>query len=419
MKIGVVGLGYVGLPLAVLAGQIGYHTVGVDQDKRKTDRIRAGSSYIRDIEDQEIRKLVDKGLLDVSSCYGELSSCDVIIICVPTPLADDGKPDYSYLISAVKDISAILQPGQLVIVESTVAPGTTVEVTLPYLEESGLIAGVDFFLSYSPERVDPGNKSFRLYNTPKLVAGFTSACQSRAGRVYLSLGLSVVPVSHLAVAEMAKLLENTYRDINIAFINEMTQICRAYGINIWEVINAAATKPFGYQPFYPGPGVGGHCIPVDSVYYTYWAREGSTPAKLAEHARRVNLGMPHYVAEFIKETLQDAGKNISDSKILLLGVTYKKDIDDIRESPALHLIDLLQSKGAKVSFHDPAVETIQVKTGTMHKVVLEKQASRQDCVVLAVAHSAYNLDWLYANCPMIVDLTNRMANYPQDKVHKL
>lgn len=419
-KIGVVGLGYVGLPLAILAGIKGYDVLGIDLDKKKVASLLSGNSYISDVSDQDLQALLCAGNIRIQANYSELQGCDVIVICVPTPLTGDKNPDYSRLISAVKGIAAVLRQGQLVIVESTVAPGITDSSVLPLLEAGGQKGGKDFFLAYSPERIDPSNKSHGLQNTAKLVAGLTARCQFLAQQMYEALGIEVIPIRTLAIAEMAKLLENTYRDLNIAFINEMAQVCHASSINIWEVIDAAATKPFGFQVFYPGPGVGGHCIPVDSIYYTFWARTNGTPAKLAEHARLVNAAMPHYVAGRIRKTLQSIGKALSGSNILVLGVTYKQDIDDIRESPSVELINQLSKEGGLVSFHDPFVAEISLNSSRLERVPLDEQTVvRQDCVVLAVAHSAYNLSWLYDASQVIFDLTNRMEKFPPEKIQKL
>jgi len=419
-RIGVVGLGYVGLPLAILAGVKGYDVLGIDLDKKKVATLLSGSSYLFDVSDQDLQALLCAGNIRIQSDYSELSGCDVIVICVPTPLTEEKNPDYSNLIGAVKGIAAVLRQGQLVILESTVAPDTTASTVLPLLEAGGQKGGKDFFLAYSPERIDSGNKSYGLQNTAKLVAGLTDRCLFFAQQIYRALGIEVIPIRTLAIAEMAKLLENTYRDLNIAFINELAQVCHASSIDIWEVIDAAATKPFGFQTFYPGGGVGGHCIPVDSVYYSFWARANGVPAKLAEHARLVNTDMPRYVAGRISEILQSMGKALFGSNILVLGVTYKQDIGDIRESPSVALIKQLRMEGSIVSFHDPFVAEISLNSAQLERVSLDEQAVvRQDCVVLAVAHSSYNLAWLYDVSPVIFDLTNGMAKFPQVKIRKL
>ncbi|MBS4032189.1 MAG: nucleotide sugar dehydrogenase [Clostridiales bacterium] len=419
-KVAVIGLGYVGLPLLILAAHKGYSVLGIDLDKERIASLKKGKSYNPEISDNDLQTIFEKDLIKVSTDYSELPSCDVIVVCVHTPLSSDRKPDYSYLVNAVREIAFRLRQGQLIIVESTVAPGTTSTLVQSHLQTCGFVAGTHYFLSYSPERIDPGNKEFKLNTIPKLVAGFTPTCQLLANKFYDSLGLTVVPVRTLATAEMAKLLENTYRDINIALVNEMAQVCRTNNINIWEVINAAATKPFGFQAFYPGPGVGGHCVPVDSVYYTSWARESGTPAKLAELARKVNAEMPQYVTSIIRQTLAATNKIISGSKILVLGVTYKKDTDDVRESSIIKLIDQLQVEGAQVSFHDPLVESINTNSTELQRITLNVNSiSQQDCVVLAIAHSAYNMSWLYSVSPVMIDLTNAMADYPNNKLSKL
>jgi UDP-N-acetyl-D-glucosamine dehydrogenase len=410
----------VGLPLAILAGLKGHNVLGIDLDKKKVDSLESGNSYISGIADHELQELTAAGKLRVRSDYSQLPDCDVVVVCVPTPLTKGKRPDYSNLETAVSNLAPVLRRGQLVIVESTVAPGTTASTVRPILETTAQKAGIDFFLAYSPERIDPGNKTFKLANTPKLAAGLTPMCQFFAQTFYESLGVTVKTVRTLAIAELAKLLENTYRDINIAFINEMAQVCHSSGIDIWDVIDAAATKPFGFLAFYPGPGVGGHCIPIDSVYYSFWARKNGVPAKLAEHARRINEGMPRYAARLISDVLHSEGKSIKGCKILIMGVTYKKDTSDIRESPAVELIRILKAEGADVNFHDPSIGKLRVDTKILCSVSLEETTvSEQDCVVLTVAHSDYDLSWLYKVSPLIVDLTNGMSGYPSDKVKKL
>jgi UDP-N-acetyl-D-glucosamine dehydrogenase len=407
--VGVVGLGYVGLPLVILVGQKELPVVGIDQDEKRIESIRQGKSYVSDIADYEILALLENGIITVSTDFGKLSSCAVIVVCVPTPLTAGKKPDYSCLINAACSVAAVLSPGQLVIVESTVAPGTTEGIILPILQSGGMKAGSDFFLSYSPERIDPGSREYCLSNIPKLVSGVTPACLNRAQLFYNLLGMTVVPVGTPETAEMAKLLENTYRDVNIALVNEMAQVCRAAGIDIWDVIEAASTKPFGFQAFYPGPGVGGHCVPVDSSYYAFFARENNEPAAFAEHARRVNSAMPQYAAALAREALAAAGKTAAGSRVLVLGAAYKKDVNDARESPVIKLIECLRSEGAEVGYHDPLVEKISTATGEMNSVSLDEiTLSGYDCSVLAVAHSTFNLPWLAAHSSMLVDLTGSL-----------
>ena len=409
-KMAVIGLGYVGLPFAILAGQKGVSVLGIDNSEEKVANLRQGHSYIPFVPEGALRALLTKDMVQFSTDYDELGSCDVIVICVPTPLTRERRPDYSYLIRAVRKIAKVLRRGQLVVVESTVAPGTTTNLVFPLLEASGLVGGTDYFLAHSPERIDPGNTDFGIADIPKLVAGLTSSCRTLACRFYQQLGLQVVSVSTLAVAELAKLLENTYRDVNIALINEMAQVCRVNQINIWEVIAAAATKPFGFQPFYPGPGVGGHCVPVDSVYYATWARDSGVSAKLAEHARAVNNGVPQYVTEIITDSLPQK-KDILDCKIMVLGVTYKKNSNDVRESPVIKIIELLIEAGAQVMFHDPNVSKISVNDLVLCCTSLEEEIIRNlDCVVLAVAHSTFDFTWIQRVSPVIVDLTNTLQN---------
>jgi UDP-N-acetyl-D-glucosamine dehydrogenase len=402
-RIGVIGLGYVGLPLAVLAGLKGYSVVGIEQDRERIDSLREGMSYIPDIADRDLQHLLNNKRIEFSDDYVKLSSCDVIVICVPTPLTTDGKPDYSCLVSAATRISAVLR--QETACDCGEYCGTGHNAGYNPADSSGRRddGRERLFISYSPERLDPGNIEYSLSNIPKLVAGLTPSCQSSACFFYESLGLTVVPVRSIAAAEMAKLLENTYRDVNIALVNEMAQVCRRNNIDIWEVVEAASSKPFGFQAFYPGPGVGGHCVPVDSVYYTSWARASGKPAELAEKARRINASMPQFVAGIISETLAEAGKTVAGSKILVLGMTYKKDTNDARESPVIKLVEHLKAEGATMAFHDPFVEKIASSPAHLARIDLnDSTVSGQDCVVLAVAHSVYNLSWLYSKSPVLL-----------------
>ncbi len=419
-RVGVIGLGYVGLPLSVLAARRGYRVLGIEQNRAKIDSLNRGESYVSGVTGRDLQVLSEKGMLAATESYEELDTCDVIVVCVPTPLNAEGLPDYQCLKAAAQEIAARLRKGQLVIVESTVAPGTTASLFLPLLEARAMLAGYDFFLAYSPERIDPGNREYGLENIPKLVAGFTPTCRRAARSFYKSIGLATVPVRTMETAEMAKLLENTFRDINIALVNEMARICRHNGIDIWEVVEAAATKPFGFQAFYPGPGVGGHCVPVDSIYYTSWARGSGRPAELAEKARLVNAAMPLYAVDVIREALAAEGRHLSGSRILVLGVTYKKDIEDTRESSALKIIELLQEKGSIVSFYDPMTEQVNLNGKTLDSVALSRSTfSAQDCVVLAVHHSAFDLAWIYTNSPLIVDLANAFNGFPAGKIKRL
>jgi UDP-N-acetyl-D-glucosamine dehydrogenase len=417
-KVAVVGLGYVGLPLALLCAQKGFAVTGIDKDESRVKKIEAGKSYVSNISHEKIKALVSAGKLQATTGYDTIDSCDIIFICVQTPLTESKRPDYSYLLQAVNAVSEKLGKQQLIIVESTIAPGTTLNMILPALTKNKLRVGEDFFLAYSPERIDPGNKLFHLQNVPKLVAGVTDHCRIFARSFYKKLDIPTIHVSSIPVAELSKLLENTYRDVNIAFINEMAQVCHRNGINIWEVVEAAATKPYGFQAFYPGPGVGGHCIPVDSVYYTSWASETGAEVILAEYARKINANMPHYVVERLEATLKERKKQVSGNKIMVLGVTYKKDVDDFRESPIIQVMEMLVSKGAKLSFHDPFLEELAVG-GTLIKCadLEEYQVAQQDCVVLGVPHSGYDTGWIKNACPLVFDLTGSMPE--GDNVVKL
>ncbi len=410
-RIGVVGLGYVGLPLALLCGQKGFRVTGIDSNQSRVISLQQGKSFITGVSEEVLRSLLAQGRLWVTGNFATVSRCDVIFVCVPTPLTADAKPDYTHLFLAVESIAAGLRRQQIVIIESTITPGTTMEKILPRLEGGGLKVGQDFFLAFSPERIDPANKAYSLGNTPKLVAGVTPDCQRVCQEIYTQLGIKVVPVSTPTVAEMAKLLENTYRDVNIALVNEMAEVCHCIGIDIWEVIKAAATKPFGFHPFYPGLGVGGHCIPKDSAYYIYLARRKGRPALLAEQARKINADRPVKIMKRLQTILVEQGKALADCQFLFLGVTYKKDVNDLRESPTVKVMELLVLEGAEVSFHDPYIKKLRIGNRLLARIKLDEGAfARYTCIVLTVPHSCYDVHWLKAVCPQIVDLTNVLAN---------
>src|SRR5690349_8673674 len=354
-RTGVVGLGYVGLPLAVELGKAGFHTTGIDLDDRKVQAINAGRSYIPDVATADVLALHGKGLLDASTDFAVVADLDTINICVPTPLRKTKDPDMSYIVSAVEGIAKYLHSGMLIILESTTYPGTTDEVVQPMLEATGLRAGVDFFLAFSPERVDPGNPTFQTHNVPKVVGGFTANCSMLAKELYGSAIQTIFPVSSTRVAEMVKLLENTFRAVNIGLVNELALMCDRMNIDVWEVVDAAKTKPFGFMAFYPGPGLGGHCIPIDPFYLSWKAKQTGFDPRFIELAGHINGGMPHYVVEKVSEALNTRRKAINGSSILIAGVAYKRDIDDMRESPALDVLGLLLAKGAKVAYADPYV----------------------------------------------------------------
>lgn len=409
-KIGVIGLGYVGLPLAVEKGKVGFEVIGIDQNLKRVLQINRGENYISDVKNTELQDLVERNKLSATSQFDVLTQCDVIVICVPTPLTITRDPDISYIVNVTNEIANYLRPGQLVTLESTTYPGTTEEVILPKLQSTGLQVGKDFFLAFSPERVDPGNKRFTTKNTSKVVGGVTPQCLEVAYTFYQQTILQVVPVSSPAVAEMTKVFENTYRSVNIALVNELMLLCDRMELDVWEVIEAAGTKPFGIQTFYPGPGVGGHCIPIDPFYLTWKARAYDFHTRFIELAGEVNIAASYYSANKVAKTLSRKGKNIKGAKILILGVAYKKDIDDVRESPALKIIELLRRDGAEVLYHDPYVPVIEPHGGS--RIYLESQPlsnkllASTDCVVILTDHSCLNYEEIVEHSNLIVDTRN-------------
>src|SRR6476661_1465398 len=357
-RTGVVGLGYVGLPLAVELGKAGFHTTGIDLDTRKVEAINGGRSYIPDVATADVQALQGKGLLDATTDFAVVAELDTINICVPTPLRKTKDPDMSYIVSAVEALAKYLHKGMLVVLESTTYPGTTDEVVQPLLEATGLKAGVDFFVAFSPERVDPGNPNFQTHNVPKVVGGLTPDCARLAGALYGTAIETIVPVSSTRVAEMVKLLENTFRAVNIGLVNELALMCDKMNIDVWEVVDAAKTKPFGFMAFYPGPGLGGHCIPIDPFYLSWKAKQTGFDPRFIELAGHINGGMPHYVVDKVMDALNTRRKAINGSRVLVAGIAYKRDIDDMRESPALDVLGLLLARGAKVSYADPWVPEV-------------------------------------------------------------
>ncbi len=357
-RTGVVGLGYVGLPLAVELAKAGFHATGIDLDDRKIRAVNEGRSYIPDVSTADVKSLKEAGKLDATTDFAVVKELDTINICVPTPLRKTKDPDMSYIVSAVESIASHLHPGILVSLESTTYPGTTEEVVQPLLEATGLKAGRDFFLAFSPERVDPGNPTFQTHNVPKVVGGLTAECVQLASALYGSAITTIVPVSSTRVAEMVKLLENTFRAVNIGLVNELALMCDRMAIDVWEVVDAAKTKPFGFMAFYPGPGLGGHCIPIDPFYLSWKAKQSGFDPRFIELAGHINGGMPHYVVDKIAEALNTKRKAINGSKVLIAGVAYKRDIDDMRESPALDVMGLLHARGAQVSYIDPHVPEV-------------------------------------------------------------
>src|SRR5262245_50032576 len=353
MKVGIIGLGYVGLPIAIAFAEEGHDVIGLDADGRKVDALRGGESYVEDVPSESIAAAGER--LHPTSSYGDLADCSAVLICVPTPLTQSREPDLTYLIDSATSLSRVLSEGQLVVLESTTYPGTTRERLRPILEESGLAAGRDFHLAFSPERIDPGRTDYTIRTTPKIVGGLTDACTERARETYAAVCDEVVTVSGPEAAELAKLLENIFRSVNIALVNELAMLCDRLGIDVWEVIDAASTKPFGFMRFDPGPGMGGHCLPVDPFYLAYKAREHDFYTEFIELAGKINQNQPHWCVRRIERALNDAGKATKDAKVVLLGVSYKAGVGDIRESPSLKIIRLLRDLGADVSYHDPHV----------------------------------------------------------------
>ncbi|MDX1394648.1 MAG: nucleotide sugar dehydrogenase [Gemmatimonadota bacterium] len=409
--VGVLGLGYVGLPVVVAFAEAGYRTVGFDVSQGVVDLISRGDSHIGDVSPESVAAVVEDGLLRATTDFAELRDMDVIIICVPTPLSKTGDPDVSYIVRALESIEAALRPGQLVILESTTYPGTTRDLVQPRLEETGLVAGSDFFLAFSPERVDPGNATYQLKNTPKVVGGLTPACHELATAAYARVIDSVVEVSSPEAAELTKILENTFRAVNIGLVNEMAVICDRLGIDIWEVVDAASTKPYGYMRFTPGPGLGGHCIPIDPHYLAWKMRTLEYRTRFIELAAEVNAEMPRYVVSRVAEALNHARKAVNGSRILLLGVSYKRDVGDTRESPALDIIQLLAQKGAELVFHDPYVAELRRDDGpTMTSVELTASLlATADCVVVTCDHSGVDYDLVLDNAAIIVDPRNGLG----------
>jgi len=403
-RVGVVGLGYVGLPLALAFSEAGFKVLGVDVEQKSVDSINQGRSYIIDVSSDRLSSVLANRLLEATTDQGKLSEADAICICVPTPLTKTKEPDLSYVIHECEEISKRLKPGQLIILESTTYPGTTREVILPILERSGLRGGSDFYLAYSPERIDPANKQYNIANTPKIVGGINSQSAKVAELLYHQIIDTVVTVSCPEVAEMTKVFENIFRNVNIALVNELAQLCERMKVSVWEVIDAASTKPFGYMPFYPGPGVGGHCTPLDPHYLASKAREYDFHIRFIELAAEINENMPYYTVSRIMEALNDRGRSLSSTSVLVLGVAYKKDTADIRESPSLRLIELLLDRGAKVSYNDPYIPEIQLRQHSLTSVELtEDNLSSADWVVIATAHSCYDLGKIATSSKLVFD----------------
>ncbi|HIE16638.1 MAG TPA: nucleotide sugar dehydrogenase [Dehalococcoidia bacterium] len=419
-RIGIVGLGYVGLPLALGFCQAGFKVLGVDIQRKRVDAVNRGQSYIADVPAEQLEAAVTNNLLWATTEQGKLRDVDAICICVPTPLTRTKQPDLSHVTHESREISRCLQPGQLVILESTTYPGTTREVVLPILESSNLRGGTDFYLAYSPERIDPGNRKYSIRNTPKVVGGINPKSTELARLLYSAVVDTVVPVSCPEVAEMTKVFENVFRSVNIALVNELAQLCHKLSISVWEVIHAASTKPFGYMPFYPGPGIGGHCVPLDPYYLADKAREFNFRTRFIELAADINEHMPDYTATCIMETLNARGKSLKGAQVLVMGVTYKKDIADIRESPSLKLIQLLRQRGARISYHDPYIPQLQLFQETFTSIELtEENLSAADCVIIATNHSCYNLEQIVACSKLVFDTRGATCGLTSSNVVRL
>jgi UDP-N-acetyl-D-glucosamine dehydrogenase len=418
-RVGVVGLGYVGLPLAVEFARAGFVTTGIDLDTRKVDAVNQGTSYIPDVPTAEVARLIADRKLNATADFAAIAGLDTINICVPTPLRKTKDPDMSFIVSAVEQIAKYLHPGMLVILESTTYPGTTEELVKPMLEATGLKAGEDFFLAFSPERVDPGNPTFNTHNVPKVVGGFGRESTELASLLYGAAIETIVPVSSPQAAEMVKLLENTFRMVNIGLVNEIALMCDRLGIDVWEVVKAAATKPFGFMPFYPGPGLGGHCIPIDPFYLSWKAKQFGFDPRFIELAGQVNGAMPHFVVDKIADALNRHQKAINGSTVLILGLAYKRDIDDIRESPSLDVMTLLHKKGATVQYADPYVPTLSARAWhgefalTSEPLDPDTMAAA-DCVAILTEHKTVDYSMVLESAKLIVDTRNAIAgSHPQ------
>ena len=413
-RVGVVGLGYVGLPLAVEFARAGFVATGIDLDQRKVDAINQGTSYIPDVETDEVARLVASGRLRATTDFGAVAALDTINICVPTPLRKTKDPDMSYIVSAVEQIARGLHPGMLVILESTTYPGTTEELVQPMLEAGGLKAGVDFYLAFSPERVDPGNPTFNTHNVPKVVGGIGAESTALASALYGAAIETIVPVSSPRSAEMVKLLENTFRMVNIGLVNEIALMCDRLGLDVWEVVKAAATKPFGFMPFYPGPGLGGHCIPIDPFYLSWKAKQTGFDPRFIELAGQINGQMPHFVVDKIADALNRHQRSINGSTVLVLGVAYKRDIDDMRESPSLDVMALLHQKGATVKYADPYVPMLAARAwhggfDMQTEPLTASAVAAADCVAILTEHRSVDYDMVLRSARLIVDTRNAIA----------
>ena len=405
-RVGILGLGYVGLPLAVEFGAAGLSVTGFDLSERKVSSLNRGESYIQDVETARLKALVDAGRVTATTDFTKIRECDALIICVPTPLSKTKDPDLEMVVSATRRIAENMRAGQLVVLESTTYPGTTDELILPMLSEKGLKVGVDFFLAFSPERVDPGNPKFHTRNTPKVIGGMTPSCGEAARALYSKAIETIIVVSSPRAAEMVKLLENTFRSVNIGLVNEVALMCRRLNVNVWEVIDAAASKPFGFMAFYPGPGLGGHCIPIDPLYLSWKLKTLNYRARFIELASEINAGMPEYVVERLVEALNDRERSLRGSRVHILGAAYKKDIEDVRESPAVDFIKILQSKGAKVTYTDSWVPSLEHEGIDLKSIESGPAVDAADAVVIITDHSNVPYADLVKRAKLVLDARN-------------
>ena len=418
--IGIMGLGYVGLPLAVSFANAGFGVLGTDISEKRVNKVNQGESYIGDVEPEEFKALVGKGLISATSDFETLRDCDIINICVPTPFTLSKEPDVSYIVSSSEEISKRLRKEQLIILKSTTFPETTDKVVLPILQKSGLKVGEDFYLAYSPERIDPGNKSFTIKSTPVVVGGITEKCTHLAELFYSKTTDKVFTVSSTEAAEMAKLLENIFRSVNIALVNELARLCDRMGnVDIWEVIEAASTKPFGFMPFYPGPGIGGHCIPVDPYYLSWKARQYDFHTNFIELAAETNDDMPYFVVSKAVEALSKQGVCASKAKVLILGISFKEDVGDLRNSPALKVMEILKKKVSAVVYNDPHIAEMNLNGERHRSIRLEDGVKEADCVLITAAHSSYDYSWIVDNAKLVVDTRNGTKGISSEKIVRL
>jgi len=419
-KIGVIGLGYVGLPLALEFVRSGYCVTGIDKNKERVESLNKGTSYVIDVKSEDIAQFIEKGLLCVTDDVSVLSTLDAMSICVPTPLTKTKDPDMSYIINVGQEVKNYMHKDQLFVLESTTYPGTTEELVLTMLEEGGLKVGKDFYLAFSPERIDPGNKRYSVKNIPKVIGGVTQQCTELASCLYGHIIETIIPVSSPKVAEMVKLLENTFRNVNIALVNEIAIMSERLGIDVWEVIDAAKTKPFGFMSFYPGPGLGGHCIPIDPLYLSWVAKKNGFELRFIALADQINSAMPEFVVEKITDALNDVEKSVKGSNVHILGVAYKKDVDDLRESPALEIMNILRSKGAKVTYTDPYIPEINYQKLSIKSKPLSKEVlSKVDCSVIVTDHSNFDYNLIVANSKLIVDTRNALKGINKKHIVRL